>query len=91
MQKETSPDINYFVEESKEGLPTLSVMDDAGRRIYLHSKYNPLKDSQTLEEKFNPEKYDTIIILGTALGYHLAPLKEIINKYSTNTKIKLLK
>ncbi len=73
--------IKYAIEQSKEGQPTLSVTNDAGKKIYLHSRYNPLKEAESLKDKFVPEKFDVIIILGAGLGYHLTALNEIKDKY----------
>ncbi len=81
MQKNNNQHIKYFVEESGQGLPTLSITDKAGERIYLHSKYNPLNESRILADKFIPEKFDAIIILGAGLGYHLLPLKKNWERY----------
>jgi hypothetical protein len=74
--------IKYFIEKSREGLLILSVINDAGKKIYLHSKYNPLKEAESFKNKFIPEKFDMLVILGAGLGYHLLTLKNIIEKYN---------
>ncbi len=73
--------IKYKIETSKSGLPALSIIDNKGKRIFLHSKYNPLNEKESLKDKFLPEKYDTVIILGAGLGYHLLALKDNIGEY----------
>ncbi|MDY6933780.1 MAG: 6-hydroxymethylpterin diphosphokinase MptE-like protein [Spirochaetota bacterium] len=73
--------IEYHIETSKDGLPTLSIIDEGGKKAYLHSKYSPSKEKDLLNNKFNPDKYDMLIVLGIGLGYHLLPLKEIHGKY----------
>ncbi|MBN2039943.1 MAG: motility associated factor glycosyltransferase family protein [Spirochaetes bacterium] len=74
-------DIKYGIEDSKHGEPTLYVCRQICDRVYLHSKYNPLKESDTLKEKFNQDKFDFIFILGAGLGYHLDPLIETSGKF----------
>ncbi|MBN2403377.1 MAG: motility associated factor glycosyltransferase family protein [Spirochaetes bacterium] len=74
--------IKYIIEPSKQGLPTLYVTDKSGKKIYLHSRYNPLKEAENIKEKFLPEKFDAIIILGAGFGYHLLALKDIKEKYN---------
>ncbi len=74
--------IKYAVEQSRDGKPVLSAINYAGNKVYLHSRYNPLKEAESFKDKFEPEKFDLIIILGSGLGYHLHALKEIIEKYS---------
>lgn len=69
--------IRYNIEESKESLPTLSITDHNGKKIYLHSKYHPSDEAALLKNKFEPEKYDALIVLGLGLGYHLQPLKDL--------------
>lgn len=72
---------DYKIEESKSGLPTISVTGENGKRMYLHSRYDPSKETGSLTDKFNPEKYDTVIVLGAGLGYHLLPLEKISGRY----------
>jgi len=74
-------DIKYRIEQSAANLPTLSIINESGKEFRIHSKYNPFGEAETLKEKFNPEKYNALIILGAGLGYHLLPLKEIKDKY----------
>jgi hypothetical protein len=73
--------IKYSVEQSKDGKATLSAINNEGKKIYLHSRYNPLKEAENLKDKFIPDKFNMVIILGSGLGYHLLALKEIIDKY----------
>ena len=72
--------MQYKIEKSKQGAPTLAVTGDDGRTVYVHSKYDPLKEAQSLADKFNPDKYDALIVLGAGLGYHLIPLRELAGK-----------
>ncbi|MGB4270655.1 MAG: 6-hydroxymethylpterin diphosphokinase MptE-like protein [Spirochaetota bacterium] len=73
--------IEFFLEPSKENYHTLRVKAEDGSFRYIHSKYYPTKESSYLQDIVNPEKYDTCIILGIGLGYHLAYLANIIPFY----------
>ncbi len=74
--------IEYYLELTKEQYHTLRVKGEDGTVRYLHSKYHPTKESAYLKDIVNPLKYDTCIILGTGLGYHLAYLYEIIDSFT---------
>ena len=75
-------DIKYEIEKSRRGEPTLFVYNQNGDKVYLHSKYDPLKEAEAFRERFNQHKFDFIIILGAGLGYHLIPLIELQDCYT---------
>ncbi len=54
----------------KRGFPTALVKSESGEEIYLHSLYDPLREAVS----HVPSRIDreTIIFLGTGLGYHVA-------------------
>ena len=79
MDKKSPP---YRIEESKSGLPTLSVMDEEGRTVFLHSRVDPAHEAGAFARQFKPEKFDTLIILGCGLGYHCALLKDLAPRYA---------
>lgn len=78
--------MKYYTEKSKTGLPTLYSIKD-NRKIYLHSKYNPEAEAQNIVSKYEPTKYDYIIILGLGLGY---VVKEICARTDNKTKIYVI-
>ncbi|MCF6465222.1 motility associated factor glycosyltransferase family protein [Clostridium sp. Cult2] len=42
------------------------------RRLYLHSKYNPIREVETIIEEYEEVEPDTTVIFyGTGLGYHI--------------------
>ncbi|WP_313233168.1 motility associated factor glycosyltransferase family protein [Tissierella praeacuta] len=45
-------------------------------KIYLHSKYNPIREANAWVEGINLREEDTIVIFGMGLGYYLEPLFE---------------
>lgn len=70
----------YIVEKSKSGNDTIAVIS-GGKKLYLHSRFDPLKEAENFKERFNPDKFDCLILLGTGLGYHLQYLREKSEKY----------
>jgi hypothetical protein len=65
----------YPLEASKSGSPTVSVSDH-GKRVYLHSRYEPVKEARSLIDPVNAEKMTCFYLLGLGLGYHLELLLE---------------
>ena len=66
------------IEETRNGDKTLCVTKD-GKKIYLHSRYNPIREAETIVDSFEDIDEDTnIIFYGTGLGYHL---QMILEKY----------
>ncbi|HPB81349.1 MAG TPA: DUF115 domain-containing protein [Spirochaetota bacterium] len=72
--------IQYEVETSKEGIPTLSI-ERNGIKSYFHSRVAPSRDARIFDQQFFPEKYDTLVMLGLGLGYHLTPLRDIAGQF----------
>lgn len=63
-----------FVEQSKMGAPTLKVVENEDRQ-YMHSKYDPVAEAETLIKKIEGlENYNHILFIGTGLGYHINSL-----------------
>ncbi|MCU0849154.1 MAG: DUF115 domain-containing protein [Spirochaetes bacterium] len=74
-------DIKYEILDTDEGIPTLMVSMD-GKTALLHSRVRPSREASGMKDSFDPGKFDFLIVLGTGLGYHLAPLRDIIDSYS---------
>lgn len=60
------------VMESKTGLPTLQVKLN-NRPLFIHSKYDPMKEAERLVEQYENEidQYDHIFFYGIGFGYHV--------------------
>jgi len=69
----------FITERSESGDLTLLAIS-GGRRYYLHSRHNPLKEAENIISRFNLSKYDFIILLGLGLGYVLNKLRQIGGK-----------
>lgn len=82
--------IHYIIEPAKDGNSSLIVQLN-GKEIPLHSRINPLKESDTSSYELKPEKFDFLLILGCGLGYNLIKLKEYSGRFSQIVVIDILK
>src|SRR5690554_6568793 len=59
-------------EESKRRDKTLLVNRDDGKKLYIHSKYNPLREAESIIEEYKELKDNsTVVFYGVGLGYHI--------------------
>lgn len=73
---------SYTLEPTSGGTPTITVTSEGGARVYLHSAKNPLREAESITSRLRPDTYNTLIILGAGLGYHLIPLAERASEYA---------
>lgn len=82
---EISEDIKVFL--SRSNLPTIEVSKN-GKKILLHSSYDPQKEAKEFIGAQNiPLECAIIIVLGIGLFYHI---DEILKKISNNTYIWII-
>jgi hypothetical protein len=74
-------DIIYSIVKTTQGQETVFVRS-GGRELYLHSKVSPEREADLFAGRFDPGRYDVLIVLGCGLGYHLMPLRELLDRYS---------
>ncbi|MCX7748435.1 MAG: DUF115 domain-containing protein [Clostridia bacterium] len=67
---------------TKNGLVNFSV-SRGDRKFFLHSNYDPYKEGYVLTE-FEDDKFDTVIIYGLGLGYHV---EQFIERFPERNKI----
>ncbi len=72
----------YRIVNTSSGLPTLEV-ENEGRRIFIHSRIDPAREAQVYAERYDPSRFDVLIVLGAGLGYHLLPLQNMLDEYRT--------
>ena len=93
------------LESAKNGQKTI-LINKQGKSIYMHSKYNPIREVDTIVEEYkNIEPNSTVIFYGIGLGYHIdaflekypdvnyyiyEPIPEILYTYLSNKEIKEL-
>ncbi|MEY8414979.1 6-hydroxymethylpterin diphosphokinase MptE-like protein [Tissierella praeacuta] len=90
-----SEDKQFLIEETRKGDKTLLYNKD-NKKIYLHSKYDPIREAQTIVEDYKDIKDMNVIFYGTGLGYHIdlfvkenlnnnfyifEPIEELIEKF----------
>ncbi len=67
----------FSIELSSKGTDLLVYIDDAtGKKISIHSAYNPEKEAERLIESFKPGRSKLILVTGLGLGYHINELKK---------------
>ncbi|TFE03939.1 motility associated factor glycosyltransferase family protein [Jeotgalibacillus salarius] len=78
-EQEENRDSSVEVLLSKKGLPTIKY-HDGHTSLFLHSKYDPLKESDQIFNKYNSSinECKNIIFFGVGMGYHI---KLIMEKY----------
>lgn len=74
-------DITYSIVKTRQGTDTILVRS-GGREVYIHSKVNPEREADLFTGRFDPARYDVLVVIGCGLGYHLLPLKETLDRYS---------
>ncbi|MGE4589820.1 MAG: motility associated factor glycosyltransferase family protein [Acidaminococcaceae bacterium] len=72
--EESESDSKAFVEEAKDGNLTLKYVRDE-QVIYVHSKYNPQREAQTVVDKLSADQVidenSHVVFYGIGLGYHI--------------------
>lgn len=68
-QIERAGESSYKAVETKSGDLTLLVPGKAGTQVYLHSRYNPVKESKRIVENAVDKDSDIVVIGGFGLGY----------------------
>ncbi|GFN35857.1 motility associated factor glycosyltransferase family protein [Tepidimicrobium xylanilyticum] len=98
----TSP---IHVEEARKGDKTIWIEKD-DKKLYLHSKYNPIKEAEAIIEEYEEVESDTTVIFyGTGMGYHIdlflqrhpdvnyyiyEPIPELLYTYLSHKSLKKL-
>lgn len=70
-------------QKARNGMLNLKLKRD-GREFLLHSSYNPLKEAENWVSRINMKGFDTIVVLGIGLGYHV---EKLIDMYPDKNKI----
>lgn len=67
---EENEDKQFIIEETRKGDKTLLYNKD-NKKIYFHSKYDPIREAQTIVEEYKDMNDTNVIFYGTGLGYHI--------------------
>ncbi len=66
------------VEKTRSGEWTVAITSQAGRRTYLHSRYDPKKEAgQIVDNAVTDDQY-CFVVGGFGLGHHIVALEEAI-------------
>ncbi len=68
------PDPSYCIETAQSGEPTICVRSRDGRRVHLHSRYQPSEEAGRLIGSVECDRCLLFQIHGLGLGYHLEQL-----------------
>ena len=68
------PDAGVEVLPSKSGPMTARMNTDDGRPIFLHSRYDPLKEAETFADAAEVEDRSCLLVSGFGLGHHVNAL-----------------
>lgn len=66
------------------GYMTIRAVSKEGNLVFIHSQYDPIKETKNHLSKINLNSKKLVLIIGIGLGYHL---REIIEKTSSSQKI----
>jgi hypothetical protein len=67
-------DAGAEVEASRSGPVTARTLTEDGRSVYLHSRYDPLKEAERFADAAEVEDRSCILVCGLGLGYHVDAL-----------------
>jgi hypothetical protein len=77
-ESQQNPALVEVIPSRVEAFPTLCLYGE-DRDTFLHSRYNPLREAQTIVKGHkNVEEYEHVIFYGTGLGYHI---RELLERY----------
>lgn len=77
-------DVGLEVQPSKKGAPTASTRTSDGRRIFLHSRYDPEREADEFVRTLEFDDAACIVLSGLGLGYIA---KALIRRYGDETRL----
>ncbi|TDX58912.1 motility associated factor glycosyltransferase family protein [Orenia marismortui] len=84
LEKMDTEGLIYDLVEAKNNSKTIKIRSE-NRSVFIHSKYNPQREASKFIDNIEVEEFNSIILLGSGLGYHVL---ELFNKIR-NTEKKL--
>ena len=70
---------DYKTEPSKSGEPTIAITTADGKKIYLHSRYEPVAEAKSLADSIAQDEKFVLFIMGFALGYHVEAIADKVS------------
>lgn len=68
----------YEIIASRRGPETIRLTRE-NKEIFLHSKYDPIKEAKAFADNIYSEDIELFFVIGLALGYHLHALAEMLS------------
>ena len=87
--EEQMAEISYRMDRAKDGSSIIVILRD-GREFPLHSRIDPLREAEKSRPRLDPGRHDLLIALGCGMGYHLAELASVADKYRLIIVIDIL-
>ncbi len=79
---ESLPDDENITAESTGNGDPVPVVLVQGKKVLIHSRFNPVKEAERFISGIDPSDYDLIVVLGFGFAYHLQVLLEKMNNDS---------
>jgi hypothetical protein len=76
--------VTYTIETARSGAATISAQTGEGRKLYLHSRYEPREEAVKLVEPIKADEIVACYVQGFGLGYHV---EEIFDRTGDDTLI----
>ncbi|MHC4660688.1 MAG: motility associated factor glycosyltransferase family protein [Planctomycetota bacterium] len=76
-----------LVEAARDGNPVLKAVSDEGEKVYLHSRYDPVKEAEKLIDSYEIGPLDTVFVFGFGFGYHVL---ELVRRLDAEARIVVL-
>ena len=73
---------SFNIEETKDGFHTYKYIDENGKSVYMHSKYNIKREVDSVLENIDFNRDALYLVYGLGLGYHIKELKKRISSKS---------
>jgi len=70
------------IEQSKSGLP-VPVFENNGKRIAIHSRFDPEKEAERMLKDVAMDSYDLFVVLGFGFGYHVDYIRKQVPQNAT--------
>ncbi|WP_285719676.1 6-hydroxymethylpterin diphosphokinase MptE-like protein [Pelosinus sp. IPA-1] len=68
--------------DSRIGMPTVRVMSSTGKKVFLHSSVDPVKEAKKIAESVSSKPGNVIVVYGFGLGYLVEALLETVDERS---------
>ncbi len=72
---------DLVVIETKEG-QSVPVVDKDGKRLYIHSRFDPIKEAERFIGEIEVGEFDLFVVFGFGFGYHIECLMKLMRRDS---------